>query len=81
MQPTAVIPAKIEPPAQPLSLLRLLRAVVRNPIESWPRAVYREHLHRSRMPGRDAVFVMYPALIRQVLVDEASAGRGMSWPS
>jgi len=27
MQPTAVIPAKIEPPAQPLSLLRLLRAV------------------------------------------------------
>jgi hypothetical protein len=78
MQPTAVTPARIDPPAQPLSLLRLLRAVVRNPIESWPRAVYREHLHRSRMPGRDAVFVMYPALIRQALVDEAdSFGKGM----
>jgi cytochrome P450 len=73
MQPTAVTPARIDPPAQPLSLLRLLRAVVRNPIESWPRAVYREHLHRSRMPGRDAVFIMYPALIRQVLVDEADS--------
>jgi len=73
MQPTAIIPARIDPPAQPLTLLALLRAVVRNPIESWPRAVYREHLHRARMPGRDAVFVMCPALIRQVLVDEADS--------
>ena len=73
MQPTAIIPARIDPPAQPLTLLPLLRAVVRNPIESWPRAVYREHLHRARMPGRDAVFVMCPALIRQVLVDEADS--------
>src|SRR5262245_58122514 len=73
MQPTGITPAKIDPPAQPLSLLPLLRAVARNPIESWPRAVYREHLYCSRMPGRDAVFVMHPALIRQVLVDDADA--------
>jgi hypothetical protein len=73
MQPTVVIPARIDPPAEPLSLLPLLHAVARNPIESWPRAVYREHLYRSRMPGRDAVFVMHPALIQQVLVDEADA--------
>jgi cytochrome P450 len=73
MQATTPIPAKIDPPAEPLSLLPLLRAVVRNPIESWPRAVYQDHLHRSRMPGRDAVFVMSPALIRQVLVDEADS--------
>jgi cytochrome P450 len=73
MQPTVVLPARIDPPAEPLSLLRLLHAVSRNPIESWPRAVYREDLYRSRMPGRDAVFVMHPALIRQVLVDEADA--------
>ena len=51
----------------------MLGAMVRNPIESWPRAVYRERLHRSRMPGRDALFVMCPALIRQVLVDEADS--------
>ena len=25
------------------------------------------------MPGRDVVFIMYPALIRQVLVDEADS--------
>jgi cytochrome P450 len=73
MQPTAMILARIDPPAQPLSLLPLLRAMVRNPIESWPRAVYREHLHRSRMPGRDAVFVMCPSLIRRVLVDDADS--------
>jgi hypothetical protein len=51
MQQTAVVPARIDPPTRPLSLLRLLRAVARNPIGSWPRAVYREHLHRQRMPG------------------------------
>src|SRR5262249_24303444 len=73
MQPAAIIPARIDPPAQPMTLLALLRAVVSNPIESWPRAVYREHLHRARMPGRDAVFVMCPPLIRQVLVDEADS--------
>jgi cytochrome P450 len=73
MQLNANIPARIDPPSEPLSLLPLLRAMVRNPIESWPRAVYREHLHRSRMPGRDTVFIMSPALIRQVLVDEADS--------
>jgi cytochrome P450 len=73
MQSTANIPARIDPPAKPLSLLPMLGAMVRNPIESWPRAVYRERLHRSRMPGRDALFVMCPALIRQVLVDEADS--------
>ncbi len=71
MQATAVIPAKIDPPAHPLSLLPLLHAMVRNPIQSWPRAVYRERLHRRRLMGHDALFVMDPALIRQVLVDEA----------
>jgi cytochrome P450 len=73
MQSTANTPARIDPPAEPLSLLPMLGAMVRNPIESWPRAVYRERLHRSRMPGRDALFVMCPALIRQVLVDEADS--------
>ena len=73
MPPPAIIPARIDPPAEPLSPLPWLRAVVRNPIESWPRSVYRDHLHRSRMPGRDAMFVMSPALIRQVLVDEADS--------
>jgi len=73
MQPTATIPARIDSPAKPLWLLPLLRAMVRNPIEAWPRAVYREHLHRSRMPGRDVVFVMCPELIRQVLVNEADS--------
>ncbi|MEJ2377513.1 MAG: cytochrome P450 [Pseudolabrys sp.] len=45
--------------------------MVRNPIESWPRAVYRERLYRRRVLGHDALFIMDPALIREVLVDEA----------
>jgi cytochrome P450 len=73
MHQALVIPARIDPPEQPLPLFRLLRAVVRNPIEAWPRAVYREHLYRSRMPGQKGVFVMHPALVRQVLVDEADS--------
>jgi len=73
MQGTDVTPARIDPPAQPLRLIQLLRTVVRNPLESWPSAVYQEHLHRSRVLGRDAIFVMHPALIRQVLVDEADS--------
>jgi len=79
MQPTATIPARIDSPAKPLRLLPLLRAMVRNPIEAWPRAVYREHLHRSRMPGRDVVFVMCPELIRQVLVNEADSFEKVLW--
>jgi cytochrome P450 len=76
IRPTDVIPARIEPPAQTLSLLRLLRAVIRNPIESWPRAVYREHLYRPRIPGHDAIFIMHPELIRQVLVDADNFEKG-----
>jgi cytochrome P450 len=35
--------------------------------------VYRERLHRRRLTGHDVLFVMDPALIRQVLVDEAES--------
>ncbi len=50
---------------------RLLRTVLKNPIETWPRAVYREPVVRARMPGFDMVYVMAPDLVRRVLVDEA----------
>jgi cytochrome P450 len=68
-----VTPARIDPPARPLPLIQLLRTVVRNPLEAWPSAVYQEHLYRSRVLGRDAIYVMHPALIRQVLVDDADS--------
>src|SRR6201982_1580112 len=63
--------AGIEPPDEPLPVFRLLRTVVDNPIKAWPRALYRERLYRSHVAGHDAVYVMSPALIRAVLLDDA----------
>src|SRR5215217_309954 len=65
--------AKVRPPDQHLSPLRLIRTVVRNPIETWPKPVYEQPLYRSRFLGREIMFVMEPDLIRQVLVDQADA--------
>src|SRR4051812_47109695 len=65
--------AKVSPPDQQLSALRLIRTVIRNPIETWPKPVYEKPLYRSRFLGREIVFVMEPDLIRQVLVDQADA--------
>ena len=64
-------PSLIQAPDQPLSGFRLLRTVVDNPIKAWPGAVYREDVYRSRRFGRDTVFVMAPALVRTVLLDDA----------
>src|SRR3954462_3832276 len=66
-------PSKIIPPDEQLSPWRLIRTVIRNPIETWPKPVYEQPLYRSRFIGREIVFVMEPDLIRQVLVDHADA--------
>ncbi|MEZ5787930.1 MAG: cytochrome P450 [Xanthobacteraceae bacterium] len=68
---TFVRPARIDPPEQPLPVLRLLQTVVSNPIKAWPRAVFRDRLYRRRVFGQDIVYVMAPDLIRTVLLDEA----------
>jgi cytochrome P450 len=62
----------VVPPRDPLPAFRLLRTVVRNPIEVWPQAVYEEPIYRRRMLNRDTVFVMEPDFVRTVLVDEAA---------
>ncbi|HEY1364436.1 MAG TPA: cytochrome P450 [Xanthobacteraceae bacterium] len=67
----AAHPARIEPPEQRLSTFRLLRTVVDNPVKAWPAALYRERLYRSRVLGRDTLYVMEPELIRRVLVEGA----------
>ena len=65
--------ARIEPPDQPLPVFPLLRTVVDNPIKAWPRALYRDRLHRRRVFGQDIVYVMAPDLIRTVLLDDADS--------
>src|SRR3954462_8811374 len=76
MHGRAAAPSKlseITPPAQPLSPWRLIRTVIRNPIETWPKPVYEQPLYRSRFMGQETVFVMEPDLVRQVLVNQADA--------
>ncbi len=73
MQLMNEVPARITPPATGLPTLRLLRTLVRNPMEAWPAAVYEQPMLRTRLFGRDAVFVMDPELIRLVLVEAAES--------
>jgi cytochrome P450 len=65
--------ARITPPEKPLGPWRLFRTIVRNPLEAWPEAIYREPLYVSEFLGNTSLFVMAPNLIRQVMVDEADA--------
>jgi cytochrome P450 len=72
-QPVAPNPARIDPPRRQLPALKLIRTVIRNPIEVWPKAVFEEDVFRSRFMNRDTVFVMDPDLVREVLVEKADA--------
>ncbi|MEH3143930.1 MAG: cytochrome P450 [Methylobacterium frigidaeris] len=65
--------ARVVPPDGPLGPLTLLRTVVRNPIEAWPRDVFHEPLLPTTFLGRSSLFVMDPALVRAVLVDQADS--------
>jgi len=67
---STIIPARIVPPAVQPPFLRYLRTVVRNPLEVWPEAIYRDKVHVERFLGREALFVMDPDLIHQMLVEE-----------
>jgi cytochrome P450 len=67
--------ARIVPPEQPLPPVRLIRTVVRNPIEPWPQPVYEQPVFRSRAFGRETVFITEPDLIQEILVSQAGAFR------
>jgi cytochrome P450 len=51
--------------------LRIIRKTVRNPIDAWPAAVYTDGIVKSRFLGGTTYFVSDPALVQQVLVDDA----------
>src|SRR5262249_21197914 len=69
----ALVPIRIDPPEQPLTGLRRLRTMVTNPMEGWPATIYREPMVTFRVFGRNVTFVMAPALIREVLLDQSDA--------
>jgi cytochrome P450 len=60
--------AKITPPQHASGSLRQLWTLATNPMQGWPQAVYEQPIYRSRIFGREAVFVSDPDLVREVLV-------------
>lgn len=68
-QPTSGLRATL--PAQRPGAVRILRTMIRNPIEGWPPEVYEVPLLRSSQVGRPCLFVMAPELIQEALVDKA----------
>lgn len=63
----------IERSASPIDTLRILRTVVRNPMEAWPSAIYTDPLVRSKFLGQTTLFVTGPEFVQQVLVDDADS--------
>ena len=56
-----------------LQTLVVLRRMVRNPMDAWPPAIYTEDKVQTWMLGHRTLFVSAPALVQQVLVDEADS--------
>ncbi len=56
-----------------LSALQTLRRLVDNPMTSWPKEIYTHPVVVSRMLGQNTIFVCDPALVQQVLVDDADS--------
>ncbi len=55
------------------SALNTLRKLVDNPMTSWPEEIYTNPIVVSRMLGQNTIFVCDPALVQQVLVDDADS--------
>lgn len=68
-----IVPAFPPPPAAELRRLKLLRTIVRNPIEAWPRLAFELPHTDATIFGRRVVSLMDPDLIKAALVDEAES--------
>ena len=65
-----IVPARIDPPAEPLRGLAFLSAFVRNPLEVAPRAVYERDSVAGRLGGVQRLWITSPELVKTVLLDE-----------
>ncbi|QCK87270.1 cytochrome P450 [Phreatobacter aquaticus] len=64
-------PQGLDHPAERLGPWRFLRTLIRNPLETWPRALFEERSMRLDFAGRPLLFVMDPAAVDDVLVGKA----------
>jgi cytochrome P450 len=51
----------------------LMLRMIGNPVASWGQAFYEEKVVRYRWLGRDTLFVMDPAMIQAILLDDAAS--------
>lgn len=70
---TTYIPPKIPLPEHRLSALGLLRTMVRNPMAAVPRAAYEQPVVRTRVGGRDIMFITGPEIVERILLREHEA--------
>jgi cytochrome P450 len=61
------------PPKRRLAFPRLILKMISNPVECWSEDFYREKLVVYRWLGIESAFVMDPALIQSVLLDDAES--------
>jgi cytochrome P450 len=64
-------PVALDHPSEPMKPLRFLRTLIRNPLETWPKALFEEPTLWLAFAGRPLLFVTDPALVEEVLVTKA----------
>jgi cytochrome P450 len=69
----ATIAERPAPPKGRLSFPILMLRMIGNPVASWGEDFYQEPVVRYRWLGRDTLFVMDPALIQAILLDDADS--------
>lgn len=66
-------PHGLDHPAEQLRPLRFLRTLIRNPLETWPQALFEERSLWLNFASRPLLFVMDPPLVEEVLVTRAES--------
>src|ERR1700742_42723 len=66
------VPPAPHPGSHHANLFHLVRWGMSRPLDAWPRAVFEEMSYRSPAPAAP-LFIMDPAVIRTVFVEEADA--------
>jgi len=73
-----LVPARVVPPAAPLTGLSFLSAFVRNPLEVMPQAVYEQDIVNNPLGKVQRLWITGPALVKAVLLDERDKFRKQS---
>lgn len=68
-------PPALSHPDKQLGMLAFLRTLIRNPMETWPRDLFREDRVTNALLGRELEFVMRPDLVEEVLVGQSEIFR------